>query len=40
MALTIYPGSMILGVIVGWGLKDAVSSRKEIKKWWDSLWGI
>ncbi|WP_259335338.1 hypothetical protein [Bombilactobacillus bombi] len=44
MTITIYPVSFFLGALigffVGWGLKDAISSRHEIKEWWDSLWGM
>lgn len=40
MSIAIYPVSLVLGIIIGWGLKDAVSSRHEIKSWWDSLWGM
>lgn len=40
MSLQIYPISVIIGIFIGWALKDAVNSRHEIKKWWDSLWGM
>jgi multisubunit Na+/H+ antiporter MnhE subunit len=44
MTITIYPISAILGFLVGfligWFIRDAISSRHEIKEWWDSLWGM
>lgn len=40
MSIAIYPVSFVLGIIVGWALKDVISCRREIKEWWDSLWGM